>query len=540
MVEPKMNKLGILTLSLFTVIPGLFAVETPTMGWSSWNAYRVNISEDIIKKAADMVVELGLDKVGYVYINTDDGFFGGRDEKGNLKTHPKRFPNGLKGLVDHIHGLGLKAGIYSDGGENTCGSIWDDDEYGVGVGMWQHDQQDADYFFKELDFDFIKIDFCGGLAKGNAAKVDMDPKERYTAIRQAAEKAKPGVRINVCRWDYPGTWVGTIGSSWRISQDIELKWRSVNDIIHQNLYLSAYAGPGAFNDMDMLEVGRGLPAEEDKTHFGIWCIMNSPLLIGCDLAKTREDPIAMELLKNTELIALNQDPLCQQAYVAKREGETYVLVKDLEEANGLVRAVAFLNTTDAEAQMSVGLKELDLAGRVHVRDLFAHLDLPVVTGKMKVTVPAHATRIYKLTAETRLEREVYEAETAWLSTYQELVEAEKAGTAYYRQSPKLSGGVAATNVGRKDNYLEWRNVVSAVEGERELVLITAPGDEKSVKMSVNGTEVALKRVTCSCADDEIKMLFVATAPMKKGANVVRIFGETRLPDIDRLDLQPLK
>ena len=100
--------------------------------------------------------------------------------------------------------------------------------------------------------------------------------------------------------------------------------------------------------------------------------------------------------------------------------------------------------------------------------------------------------------------------------------------------------MAATNVGRKDNYLEWRNVVSAVEGERELVLITAPGDEKSVKMSVNGTEVALKRVTCSCADDEIKMLFVATAPMKKGANVVRIFGETRLPDIDRLDLQPLK
>ena len=292
--------------------------------------------------------------------------------------------------------------------------------------------------------------------------------------------------------------------------------------------------------MDMLEVGRGLPAEEDKTHFGIWCIMNSPLLIGCDLAKTREDPIAMELLKNTELIALNQDPLCQQAYVAKREGETYVLVKDLEEANGLVRAVAFLNTTDAEAQMSVELKELDLAGSVLVRDLFVHLDLPVVTGKMMVTVPAHATRIYKLTAETRLEREVYEAETAWLSTYQELVEAEKAGTAYYRQSPKLSGGVAATNVGRKDNYLEWRNVVSAVEGERELVLITAPGDEKSVKMSVNGTEVALKRVTCSCADDEIKMLFVATAPMKKGANVVRIFGETRLPDIDRLDLQPLK
>lgn len=456
-----MKKLTFLTFSFFTFTFPLYSVETPTMGWSSWNAYRVNISEDIIKKAADMVVELGLDKLGYVYINTDDGYFGGRDETGKLKTHPTRFPNGLKGMVDHIHGLGLKAGIYSDGGENTCGSIWDNDTLGVGVGMWQHDQQDADWFFKELDFDFIKIDFCGGLAKGNTAKVDMDPKERYTAIRQAAEKAKPGVRINVCRWDYPGTWVGTIGSSWRISHDVELKWTSVNDIIHQNLYLSAYAGPGAFNDMDMLEVGRGLSAEEDRTHFGIWCIMNSPLLLGCDLAKTREDPAAMALLKNTELIALNQDPLCQQAYVAKRDGEKYVLVKDLEEANGKVRAVALLNTEDAAAEMSVDFKALDLGGNVRVRDLFAHEDLPVATERLTASVPAHGTRIFRLTAEKRLERTKYEAETAWLSTYQELEDPVKAKTAYYKQDADASGGVVVSGLdGRPGNYLEWRGVHS--------------------------------------------------------------------------------
>ena len=304
-------------------------VETPTMGWSSWNAFRVNISEGTIKHHADLVKELELDKCGYVYINIDDGYFGGRDENGRLKTHPKRFPNGLKPVVDHIHSLGLKAGIYSDGGENTCGSIFDNDKMGIGVGLWNHERQDAEYFFKELGFDFIKIDFCGGTKRGNTAKVDMDAKERYTLIRKTFDSVKPGVRINICRWDYPGTWVGEIGSSWRMSHDISPRWSSVNDIIHQALYLSAYAGPGAFNDMDMLEVGRGLAKEEDKTHFGIWCMMASPLLIGCDLQQLRYSKgksYAMDLLKNRELIALDQDPLCLQAYVAKRDGETYVLI----------------------------------------------------------------------------------------------------------------------------------------------------------------------------------------------------------------------
>ena len=119
-------------------------VETPTMGWSSWNAFRVNISERTIKHHADLVKELELDKCGYVYINIDDGYFGGRDENGRLKTHPTRFPNGLKPVVDHIHSLGLKAGIYSDGGENTCGSIFDNDKMGIGVGLWNHERQHAE------------------------------------------------------------------------------------------------------------------------------------------------------------------------------------------------------------------------------------------------------------------------------------------------------------------------------------------------------------------------------------------------------------
>ena len=499
-------------------------VETPTMGWSSWNAFRVSISEGAIKHHADLVKELELDKCGYVYINIDDGYFGGRDENGRLKTHPTRFPNGLKPVVDHIHSLGLKAGIYSDGGENTCGSIFDNDKMGIGVGLWNHERQDAEYFFKELGFDFIKIDFCGGTKRGNAAKVDMDAKERYTLIRKTFDSVKPGVRINICRWNYPGTWVGEIGSSWRMSHDIAPRWNSVNDIIHQALYLSAYAGPGAFNDMDMLEVGRGgLTKEENKTHFGIWCMMTSPLLIGCDLQLLRySNRDAMELLKNTELIALDQDPLCQQAYVAKREGEAYVLVKDLETAHGLVRAVAFLNTEDGERMMSVDLADIELAGKTAVRDLFERKDLSPVEGKLSVSVPGHATRIYRLTAEKRLERRIYEGETAWMETYQELKNPVEAGTAYYKQVPEASGGVVASQVGGKGGPLVWRHIWSAKGGKYSLKLHTL-GEGGKIVLSLNGRPVALKDLA-------------AAVTLKPGDNEVKVTGAETLPDIDFLEV----
>ena len=470
---------------------GAADVETPTMGWSSWNAFRVNISEGTIKHHADLVKELGFDKCGYVYINIDDGYFGGRDENGRLKTHPKRFPNGLKPVVDHIHSLGLKAGIYSDGGENTCGSIFDNDKMGIGVGLWNHERQDAEYFFKELGFDFIKIDFCGGTKRGNTAKVDMDAKERYTLIR---------------------------------------KTFSVNDIIHQALYLSAYAGPGAFNDMDMLEVGRGLAKEEDKTHFGIWCMMASPLLIGCDLQQLRYSKgksYAMDLLKNRELIALDQDPLCLQAYVAKRDGETYVLVKDIETYQGTTRAVAFLNTENANREMSIDLKDIELAGKVAVRDLFEMKDLAPVEGTLKAVVPGHATRIYRLAAEKRLERRVYEAETAWMETYQELTDPVAAGTAYYKQVPNASGGVVAAQVGGKGGPLVWKRVWSAKGGKFDLSLRVVGEGSEGVRLSVNGKSVPLKGLS-------------ATVDFKKGDNEVKVFGDSMLPDIDCLVLSAVQ
>ena len=233
--------------------------QTPIMGWSSWNTYRVNISDTLIKKQADALVRTGLKDAGYEYINIDDGFFGYRDTDGTMQPHPQRFPGGVKAVADYIHSLGLKAGIYSDAGAVTCGSIWDKDKNGIGAGLYGHEDQDARLYFQDWGFDFIKIDYCGA-----GQELDLDERQRYTAIRQAIDRTgRKDVEINICRWAFPGTWARDLAASWRISGDIRDSWGSVKGIIEKNMPLSAYCRDGHFNDMDMLEIGRSLTVVHD-------------------------------------------------------------------------------------------------------------------------------------------------------------------------------------------------------------------------------------------------------------------------------------
>ena len=483
-----MKRLLLVTALLYFGLNGVFAYDPPTMGWSSWNTYGFQISEQLIMSQTSAMVNKGLKNVGYKYINIDDGFFGGRDSEGNLLIHPTRFPNGMKKVVDFIHSRGLKAGIYSDAGKNTCASFHGGDKIGEGVGLYGHDQEDIDLYFKDLGFDFIKVDFCGGDPVHNNEQLDLPEEDRYRAIHEAiVNTGRTDVRLNVCRWAFPGTWVHEVATSWRISEDIYMGWGSVKGIIGQNLYLSAFATEGKFNDMDMLEVGRGLTKEEDRTHFGMWCMLSSPLLIGCDMTKLTGEPLL--LLKNKELIALNQDSLALQAYVVKREKGGYVLVKDFEVLNGTKRAVAFYNPTDAELQMSVDFLDLDLGGSVSVRDLYAKSDVGVFEGSYTVSVPAHGTRIYKLEAETRYERRVYEAETAWLDAYQELMNNQAAETGVYEEADYCSGGAKAGWLGKsRKNSLEWRNVYSKEGGEYTLKLTYITGESRTVNLVVNGTD----------------------------------------------------
>lgn len=509
---------------------GANKIELPTMGWSSWNTYHVNINDSLIKRQADAMVALGLDDVGYRYVNIDDGYFGGRGENGKLKIHSVRFPKGLKPVVDHIHSLGLKAGIYSDAGRNTCGFYYDKDTIAHGVGLYGFDVQDTKFFFKDMGFDFIKVDFCGG--NGLGGEPVLDEETRYRAIADAIRKTgRKDVRLNVCRWDYPGTWVKDVALSWRISHDIRPRWSSIKDIIAQNMYLSAYAGGGHYNDMDMLEVGRGLTDEEDKTHFGMWCMMASPLLIGCDLMSLNDH--TLELIKNPSLIGLNQSQLGLQAYVVERKDSGYILVKDLNQLNGKVRAVAFYNSGDEPLDMTLYFRDVDLGGRVKATDLYAGKDAGVYVDCMRVKVPAHGTRIFRLEAEQRLPRVKYEAETAYISDYQELSNYKVAKTGVYVEDDKCSGGAKAINLGWKpENDLIWDNVYVDRKGEYQISVAGMTPEPRNVYVEVNGKDIGVLEFNGDGTQNIV-------AKLKKGNNRIRLYNSKEaMPDVDYITVIP--
>ena len=513
------------------------AENPPLMGWSSWNTYGFQINENLVKKQADAMVSLGFLEKGYNHINIDDGFFGGRDKDGKLLIHPTRFPNGMRPLVDYIHSKGLKAGIYSDAGANTCASYWGNprDTIGIGVGLYQHDAEDLNLYFNELNFDFIKIDYCGADARNNIDGLDLDEEQRFKEIAEAIKATGcEDVTWNICRWAFPGTWACEIADSWRTTEDIYLGWESIKSIINQSLYLSAYTSYGHYNDMDMLEVGRGLTVEEDKTHFGMWCIMSSPLLIGCDLTSIQGN--ALSLMQNEELIALNQNTLGQQAYVVSKQKGCYILVKDIEEANGKKRAVAVYNPTEKAVMASINFEALDLAGEVKIRDLFERKDLKARSTSMNSTVPAHGTRIYALEAEERLERTVYEAETAWLSDYQELENNQAAGTANYKEATNCSGGAMVEYLGGKaSNDLQWRKVYSAEGGEYTMALTFLSAEDRSAKISVNGGEPIEDTFNSGSWSKSATKEY--TIQLNKGYNIVRLYSESDwMPNIDCMKL----
>ena len=512
-------------------------VKPPLMGWSSWNAYMVDISDSIITHQADLMVEKGLKEAGYRYVNIDDGFFGYRDERGYMVPHPERFPKGPEGmraLVDHIHSLGLKAGIYSDAGDNTCGSSYNHDLNGLGAGLYGHDVVDAERYFNEWDFDFIKLDYCGG------QNLKLDPEERYREIRRVIDSvATRHIRINVCRWNFPGTWVNGIGDSWRISADIRPVWKSIKYIVGKNLYLSAYAGNGNYNDMDMLAVGYnikpspfweeglGLSYTEEEAHFGIWCIMSSPLLLGCDIEYIPEE--TMKIITNPELIAINQDRLGLQAHVVQHVGETYVFAKDIIEKWGNTRAVALYNPADTSMRFTLTPEEIEMTGTLTVRDLNLNADLGECSS-IEMTLPPHSAKILKVSGE-RIEPTLYEAEWGYCPDFTAI----KGTGVKYVPMEGTSGRAVAMNLGGSEsNCLEWRDVHSISGGEYELSLTIQYCEEATgLRISVNGEEKEI--VSCGLAKDGFYTLNTL-AELNKGENCIRIWSETPLPAIDKLNI----
>ena len=349
--------------------------QTPIMGWSSWNNFHVDINEEVIKAQADFMVSSGMADAGYSYVNIDDGFFAGRDEKGDLIVHPERFPNGMKVISEYIHSKNLKAGIYSDAGINTCASHWDNDTIGVGSGLMGHDRKDLKLMLNDWNYDFIKVDWCGGDWLG------LDEQTRYTQIANIIKEIKPETVFNICRWEFPGEWALQIADSWRISGDISNEFHSILHIIDLNADLWKYASPGHVNDMDMLQVGRGMSYEEDKTHFTMWCMLNSPLLAGNDLRDMTDETIA--ILTNKEIIALNQDPLVYQARRLTEKGDLEVWAKPLISTMSGKVAVTLLNRSDKTETISLDLNTvgLDASEGYSYRDLWAEKDFDKTTNE---------------------------------------------------------------------------------------------------------------------------------------------------------------
>ncbi len=362
--------------------------KTPIMGWASWNCFRTDISEEKMKRQADLLVETGLAECGYTYLNMDDGFFGGRAGNGELLFHKERFPNGIKPVADYAHSLGLSAGIYAEGGDRTCAYYYDDEgKNGDGVGLYGHEKQDLEKYLVECGFDFIKVDWCGGI---RLALNDKDQYEKIAGIiDEIRDRTGKCIVFNICRWHFPGEWAVGIADSWRTGADITPDFKSILNQIDNVKPLRKFCLPGHVNDLDMMQIGNGLTPAEEKAHFIMWCMLSTPLMIGCDLEKIGNT--ALSLLKNSRLIAVNQDERCLQGYVVKeyiKNGELAgeVWYKPLSGENKA--AVAFLNRSDKKMYMDF----FELEDIIEIYDIFGKKTVE----KLAVNVDPHGAEVFEI------------------------------------------------------------------------------------------------------------------------------------------------
>jgi alpha-galactosidase len=353
--------------------------KTPPMGWNSWNKFGCNVSESLIRGAADAMARSGMKAAGYQYVVIDDCWQISRDKDGNIQADPERFASGVKALADYVHSLGLKFGIYSDAGTKTCAGR---------PGSRGHELQDARQY-AAWGVDYLKFDWCN--TEGQEAPAS------YSSMRDALRQSGRPIVFSICEWgtSKPWTWAGNVGNLWRTTTDIQDRWQGkgvkfgagVMDILDLQAGLETYAGPGHWNDPDMLEVGNGgMTAVEYRSHFSLWAILASPLMAGNDL--NNMTPEIRDILTNREVIATDQDVLGRQGRrIRHQEGED-VWVKPLE---GQRLAVLLLNRGTSEREIAVKWSELGIGSDqpVGVRDLWAHKDLGSFRTGYSARVPGH-------------------------------------------------------------------------------------------------------------------------------------------------------
>jgi alpha-galactosidase len=385
-------KILIAMLSLL-VAPSLLTAQekmlapTPPMGWNSWNKFGCNVSEDMIRQMADAMAKSGMKDAGYQYIVIDDCWQVERDASANIVADAKRFPSGIKALADYVHSLGLKFGIYSDAGSLTCAKR---------PGSLGHEYQDA-LRYAAWGVDYLKYDWC--------STTTQDAQAAYALIRNALNATGRPIVLSMCEWGTakPWLWVkGVGGNLWRTTGDITDKWETKEkgslgmlNILDLQNGLESYAGPGHWNDPDMLEVGNGgMTTDEYMAHFSLWSILAAPLIAGNDLREMR--PEIHDILTNKEVIAVNQDSLGSQGRRVLKDGDSEVWAKQMQDGS---RAVVLLNRAITEKEIGFSWENIGYPGHLSagVRDLWQAKNLGQFKGKFSAAVAPHSIVMIRVT-----------------------------------------------------------------------------------------------------------------------------------------------
>lgn len=426
---------------------------TPPMGWSSWNAFRVDITEQKVLDSARVIVDSGLAAAGYRSINVDDGWWlKRRTADGRLQVRTGLFPSAATGadtslrpFTDRIHAMGLKAGLYTDIGRNACSQAYDADSPNLPegtaaereVGLMDFMRQDVALFFGEWNFDYLKVDGCGlssygrdrphvasgqyreykpTIVEGSINQSDVDgTKKLYAGLRDALREVRPrgDYVLSVCLWGTVNvrSWGQDHGTMWRTSRDIA---NSFSQMVHNFDTVATrefYAGPGRWNDPDMLEIGNGEfdghHLLEARTHLGLWAIAAAPLMIGTDLSKA--SPALIDVLKAPEVVAINQDPAGHQGVIAYADSDRQILVKTLADGR---KAVLLFNRTGTPLKFTLTAEHLkmDAAAPIALRDAWARADVGTFTGKKEFELQPREALLFTATGKHVLPRGYFVSE----------------------------------------------------------------------------------------------------------------------------------
>jgi alpha-galactosidase len=373
------------------VLGGTAAAEeglalTPPMGWNSWNKFHCDVSETLVREVADALASTGMRDAGYRYVVIDDCWQVRRDEAGRIVADPDRFASGMKALADYVHGKGLKFGLYSDAGTGTCEKR---------PGSKGYEERDA-RTYAEWGVDYLKYDWCN--TEG------QDPHEAYGRMSRALRASGRPIVFSMCEWggSKPWLWAQGVSHLWRTTGDIVDCWdcskswggMGVVHIVDLQAELHPYAGPGHWNDPDMLEIGNGgLTAAESRSHFSLWCLWAAPLMAGNDVRHMSKE--TAEILTQPELIAVDQDPLGIQGRRVRDDGAKEVWMKPLFDGS---KAVVLFNRGSEAGKIRVAFEEIGLAasGRALVRDLWQRADLGTFERSFEAPVGAHDVVVVRI------------------------------------------------------------------------------------------------------------------------------------------------